>query len=116
MHKDTILALDIICLQQILLESLETYQRTPQYRHKKVNLVKSLIKELEKDTVNDFNKAFGLDQETLLTVQQNYVYAVEQFAVRNIPDKVVMAQLLMAYEKDRSAMESNIHRILKKSS
>lgn len=116
MNKDTILALDIITQQQILLESLESYQRTPQYRHKKVNLIKSLIKELEKDTVNDFNKAFGLDQEILLTVQQNYQFAIESFSSRNIPDKVAMAQMLMAWEKDRSGMESNVHRILKKSS
>lgn len=116
MTNNTILALDIIVIQQLLIESLESYQRTPQYRQKKVNLVKSLIKELEKDTVNDFNKAFTVDQETLVTVQSNYEYAVKQFAVRNVPDKVMMAQLLMAYEKDPDSMQANTYRILKKSS
>lgn len=114
MNNDKILALDIITTQQILLESLESYQRTPQYRQKKVNLIKSLIKELEKDTVNDYNKAFDLDEETLRTVQQNYQFAIESFSSRNIPDKVAMSQLLMAWSKDRSGMEANVYRILKK--
>ena len=116
MTDNTILALDIITQQQILLESLESYQRTPQYRHKKVNLIKSLINELEKDTIGDFNKAFNLDQETLRTVQQNYQFAIQNFAIRNVPDKIAHAQMLMAWDKDRSSMESNVHRILKKSS
>jgi|SRR6478736_3729152 len=114
MNNNTILSLDIIVSSQILLEYLEQFQRTPLYRQKKVNLIKSLIKELEKDTEDEFNKAFGLDENTLLTIQQNYEYALKSFAVRNIPNKIVMAQLMMAYEKDPSSMEANIHRILKK--
>jgi len=114
MTDNTILALDIIVIQQLLIESLEQFSRTPQYRQKKVNLIKSLIKELEKDTVSDYNKAFGLDEETLITVQQNYQFAIESFSSRNIPDKVAMSQLLMAWSKDRSGMEANVFRILNK--
>lgn len=114
MNNNTILSLDIIVTSQILLEYLEQFQRTPLYRQRKVNLIKSLIKELEKDTEDEFNKAFGLCEDTLMTIQNNYEYALKSFAVRNIPNKIVMAQLMMAYEKDPSSMEANIHRILKK--
>jgi hypothetical protein len=116
MNDNTILSLDIIVQQQILLESLESYQRTPQYRHKKINLIKSLIKELEKDTVSDFNKAYGLDEETLITVQRNYMYAMQSFAIRDVPNKVVFSQLLAAYHSDPIQIESTTHRILKKAS
>jgi len=114
MDKNTILSLDIIIQQQLLIENLEAFKRTSLFRHKKVNLIKSLIIELEKDTVDDFNKAFNLDAETLMSVQDNYEYAIKSFAVRNIPNKIFMAQMLMAFELDGSGMEANVSRILKK--
>ncbi len=116
MNNNTTLSLEIITQSQLMIESLEQFQRSSGYRHKKVNLIKSLIQELEKDTVNSIKEAYKLDQETLLTVQRNYEYAVKAFAVRDIPNKVVMAQLLASYHADPVQMESTSHRILKKAS
>jgi len=114
MNENTMLSLDIILQQQLLLENLEAFQGTPLYKQKKVNLVKSLIRELEKDTVSDFNKAFDLDAETLREIQHNYVYAIKSLAVRNVPNKVILSQMMMAYECDPSGMEATTSRILKK--
>lgn len=114
MNEEHMITMDLTLIGQLHLEVLEQYQRTPKNKQRRKVLIKQLIKELEPEAERDFNKMFKLDEETLLSVQQNYEYAVKSFAIRNVPDKVIMSQLLAAYDKDPQGVESSVHRILKK--
>jgi anion-transporting ArsA/GET3 family ATPase len=114
MKEDNMLNLDLTVIGQIYVEILEQYQQTSKNKFKRKSLIKQLIKELEVDTERDFNKLFELDEQTLLSIQQNYEYAIQNFAIRNIPDKIILSQMMSAYEKDPSGIEASVHRILKK--
>lgn len=106
--------LDVVTQCQILLETLDKFQTTPKNRQKIKQQVKGLIQSLEASSLEDYNKMFQIDQEAALTIQENYLFATSRFAERNIPDKVFLAQMLMAVEKDKDSMEANVFRILKK--
>nr|DAI89508.1 MAG TPA: hypothetical protein [Caudoviricetes sp.] len=73
-----------------------------------------MVKEFEVDVTRDFNKAFSLDEDTLLIVQQNYDCAINSIACRDIPSVVIQTQLWEAYKKDPKVLEATSHRILNK--
>ena len=114
MNKDIMLTLKLATVGQLMLELLEQFERLPQNRQKKKNLIKQLIPELEKDTVQDFNKAFQVDENTLMIIQQSYDATITDLAKRDIPSVVIQRQMWDAYFKEPNSMEANIHRILKK--
>jgi hypothetical protein len=62
----------------------------------------------------NYNKAFGIDQETTLTVISEFERGVKSIASLNIPDKIAHSQFFEAWAKDKKTTEATIHRILKK--
>lgn len=114
MQEEYMINMDLVVQSQLMLETMESYQRLPQNKFRRKSLIKQLIKELEIDSEKDFNRIFNLDQETLMSIQQNYEYALKNLAVKNIPNKVIQSQMWAAYEKDPLGIEATVHRILKK--
>lgn len=114
MNKEIMLTLKLATVGQIYLEMLEEYERLPANKFKKKNLIKQLTKEFEVDVTRDFDKAFSLDEETLLIVQQSYDLAISSIACRDIPSAVIQTQLWGAYRKEPKVLEATSHRILNK--
>lgn len=103
--------LDLAVVSQLHLELLEAHVAK---RPKRKTLIQQLIKDMREDTLEMQNKLFSKDEETLRIVEQNYEYALKAFAVRNVPCKVLMSQMLQSWELEPNTVEANTHRILKK--
>lgn len=106
--------LDVIVQSQILLESLEALQGTEFNKQSLKSALKVLVKQLEPLAEKNYNKAFGLDENTLVNVTYEYSQLSKIISTLNIPDKVGLSQMLSAHQLDPQAMQATTHRILKK--
>ena len=115
-ENNTMALLDTTVILQMSLESLENLQQTPFNKQKVKMLTKQLIKELEPIVEVNYNKVFGIDQETTLAVISEFERGVKSISHLNIPDKIAHCQFFEAWGKDRKTTEATIHRIINKPS
>jgi hypothetical protein len=115
MQTDAMALLDTVITLQMTVENLDRLQATPFNKQKIKMLSKQLIKELEPVVQENYNKMFGIDQETTLSIITEYERHIKYLAPLNIPNKIAQGQFEEAWVKDRKTVEATLHRIIKKS-
>jgi hypothetical protein len=108
--------LDTVITLQMSVENLERLQRAPFNKQKVKMLAKQLIKELDPIVQTNYNKIFGIDQETTLSIVSEYERHIKYLAPLSIPDKIAQGQFFEAWNKDRKTTDATIHRIINKPS
>lgn len=76
--------------------------------------MKVLIKQLIPLAEKNYNKAFGLDESTLVNITYEYSQLSKTLSTLNIPDKIGLSQMISAFQLEPDSVQAKIHRILKK--
>jgi len=113
-EEDTMALLDTVITLQMSVENLERLQMTPFNKQKVKMLAKQLIKELDPIVQTNYDKMFGIDQETTLSIINEYERHIKYLAPLNIPNKIAQGQFEEAWVKDRKTTEATLHRIINK--
>lgn len=108
--------LDTVITLQMSAENLDRLQQTPFNKQKVKLLIKQLLKEVDPIVQKNYNKIFGIDQETTLSIISEYERHVKYLAPLSIPDKICFGQFTEAWNKDKIQTESTLHRIINKPS
>lgn len=114
MQDDNIMALlDTVITLQMSAENLDRLQQTPFNKQKVKTLIKQLLKEVDPIVQKNYNKIFGIDQETTQSIISEYERHVKYLAPLDIPTTIAFAQFTEAWNKDREVIEKLIHKIIK---
>ena len=108
--------LDTVITLQMSAENLDRLVQTPFNKQKVKLLIKQLLKEVDPIVQKNYNKIFGIDEETTLSIISEYERHIKYLAPLNIPTKIAYSQFTEAWNKDRKVIESTIHRIINKPS
>lgn len=114
--NDVMALLDTVITLQMSAENLDRLQRTPFNKQKVKTLIKQLLKEVDPIVQKNYNKIFGIDEETTLSIISEYERHVKYLAPLDIPTKIAYSQFTEAWNKDRKSVESTLHRIINKPS
>ena len=88
------------------LEQLNTKQKLKQ-------VTKQFIKESSSIAETDYNKVFGIDEQTTLSIIDEYERLVKSIASLDIPNKIAIGQYKDAWRLNKQETEKQIHLILK---
>ena len=113
--EDNLLTLlETVILSQMLMENLEQLQHT---HYNKSNLkvkIKTLLKELTPLAEKDFNTVFGNGESETQSIVMEYEKLVSFISTQKLPQKVVLSQMVEAFNLEQKTIESTVHRIIKK--
>lgn len=116
-EKNLLDLLDIIILNMMLVEKLEDFQLTSFYNKGSIkNKIKALMKDLEPIANRDYTTVFNNGETETQQIISEYERMVAQIRDKTVPEKVILTQLVEAYNLDKKTIEATCHRILKKHS
>jgi DNA-binding transcriptional regulator YbjK len=113
-ETNLITLLETVILSQMLMENLEQLQST---HYNKSNLkvkIKTLLKEITPLAEKDFNTVFENGEHETQSIVMEYEKLVSFIANQNLPQKVVLSQMVEAFNLDQKTIEATVHRIIKK--
>lgn len=107
--------LDIIILMMMLIEKLEGFQIKNHYN---ITQIKSHIKKLLGIITpladRDYKIVFNNGEEETQKIISEYEILVAQIRDFQVPQKVILNQMIEAFNYDKKTIESTIHRLLNK--
>jgi hypothetical protein len=111
MPNNSMLHLETIILSQMLVENLEQLNT----KQKLKQVTKQFIKESSAIAEKDYNKVFGIDEQTTLSIIDEYERLVKSIASLDIPSKIADGQFKEAWRLNKKETEKQIHLIIKNS-
>jgi hypothetical protein len=111
--KNLITLLETIILMQMLLENLELLQGS---HYNKSNLkvkIKSLLKEVAPLAERDYGIVFNNGEHDTQSIIKEYEKLVSFISLQQLPQKVVLSQMVEAFNKSPKQVEGIVHKILK---
>lgn len=114
-EKNLMELLDIVLLMMLLVEKVEGFQLTNPFNKMQVKQV--LNKSLQVITPiaeRDYLTIFNQDQSATLSIMEQYGSLITQLRGLDVPEKVLISQMIEAFKIDQKTMEATIHRVLKK--
>ena len=109
--------LDIVILLMMLTEKVETFQIENHYNRQEIKQAsKKLLAIITPLAERDYNIVFNNgEQETqqIISEYENFVAQIRDF---NVPQKVILTQMIQAFNLDKQVIEATVHRVLKKHS
>jgi len=113
--KDNLLTLlETVILLQMTLENLEVLQGTHYNKQRLKQQIKSLIKEITPLAERDYNIVFNNGEEETQAIILEYEKLISYISLQQLPQKVVLSQMIEAWNKDKKTIEATTHRIIKK--
>jgi len=107
--------LDIIILNMMLVEKLENFQLHSFYNTYGIkNSVQKLLKQIIPIAERDYTTVFNNGETETLQIISEYEKMIIQIRDKTVPEKVILTQMIEAYNFDRKTIEATCHRILKK--
>ena len=108
--------LETVILTQMLLENLETLQGTHYNKKMLSPKLKALIKYIAPLAEKDYGIVFNNGEQETQSIIFEYEKLVSYISLQKLPQKVVLSQLIEAFNYEPKTMEANVHRIIKKHS
>jgi hypothetical protein len=116
-EKDLLDLLDIIIHMFMLVEKIEGFQLENHYNKMQIKSV--LNKALQVITPlaeRDYQIVFRNGENETLQIISEYENLIAQIRDFNVPQKVILTQMIQAFNLERGVIEATTHRILKKHS
>ena len=116
-EKDLLDLLDIIINMFMLVEKIEGFQLENHYNKMQIKSV--LNKALQVITPlaeRDYQIVFRNGESETLQIISEYENLIAQIRDFNVPQKVILTQMIQAFNLERGVIEATTHRILKKHS
>ncbi len=116
-EKDLLDLLDIIIHMFMLVEKIEGFQLENHYNKMQIKSV--LNKALQVITPlaeRDYQIVFRNGESETLQIISEYENLIAQIRDFNVPQKVILTQMIQAFNLERGVIEATTHRILKKHS
>lgn len=107
--------LDIVILLMMLVEKVETFQIENHYnKHQVKQASKKLLQVITPIAERDYAIVFQNGEKETQQIISEYENFVSQIRDFNVPQKVILTQMIQAFNFDKSVIEATVHRILKK--
>ena len=112
-EESIMVLLDTVITLQMAVENLEKLQTTEFNKQKLKQLIKQLIKEVDPIVRINYDRVFNIDEQTTLSIIEEYERIVKNIVHLNIPSKISYGQYCEAWTKDKLKLEETIHEIIK---
>ena len=114
-EKDLLDLLDIIILKMMLVEKIENFQIENHYNKMQIkNVLKKALQTITPLAERDYEIVFNNGSEETLQIITEYENLVAQIRDFNVPQKVILTQMIQAFNLEKDVIEATTHRILKK--
>ena len=114
-EKDLLDLLDIIILKMMLIEKIENFQIENHYNKMQIkNVLKKALKTITPTAERDYAIVFNNGERETLQIISEYENFIAQIRDFNVPQKVILTQMIQAFNLDKETIEATTHRILKK--
>jgi hypothetical protein len=116
-EKDLMDLLDIVILLQMLIEKVDGFQIENYYNKRQIKQAsKKLLEVIAPVAERDYKIVFqNGEQETqqIISEYENFIAQIRDF---DVPQKVILTQMIQAFNFDKATIEATVHRVLKKHS
>ena len=112
--NNLITLLESVILMQMLLENLEQLQGTHYNRQQLKQQIKATIRLIEPLAVRDYGIVFNNGEKDTQDIIFEYEKLVSYISLQRLPQKVVLSQMVEAWNMEPKTIEATIHRIIKK--
>jgi hypothetical protein len=109
--------LDIIILMMMLVEKIEDFQINNHYNKMQIkSVLKKALQTITPLAERDYSIVFQNGENETLQIISEYENLVAQIRDFNVPQKVILTQMIQAFNLDKETIEATTHRIIKKHS
>ena len=116
-EKDLLDLLDIIILMFMLVEKIEGFQLENHYNKMQIkHVIKKTLQTITPLAERDYQIVFRNGESETLQIMSEYENLIAQIRDFNVPQKVILTQMIQAFNLERGVIEATTHRILKKHS
>jgi hypothetical protein len=114
-QEDLLDLLDIVILLQMMIEKMETFQIKNHYNKQLIKQqCSALLRTITPLAERDYNIVFNNGETETLMIISEYEKFVAQIRDFNVPQKVILTQMITAFNYDPKTIEASTHRIIKK--
>ena len=114
-EKDILDLLEIIILMMMLVEKIEGFQLENHYNKMQIkHVLKKTLQTITPLAERDYEIVFNNGSEETLQIITEYENLVAQIRDFNVPQKVILTQMIQAFNLEKDTIEATTHRILKK--
>lgn len=107
--------LDIVILLMMLVEKVETFQIENHYNKQQIKQAsKKLLEVITPIAERDYKIVFQNGEKETQQIISEYENFVSQIRDFNVPQKVILTQMIQAFNLEGKTIEATVHRILKK--
>jgi hypothetical protein len=116
-EEDLMDLLDIIILKMMLVEKIEGFQIKNHYNRQLIkNVLKRALDVIVPTAERDHAILFKAGEEDTQQVTREYEKLIAFIRDFNVPQKVMLTQMIEAFNYEKDTMEATTHRIIKKHS
>ena len=99
----------------MLVEKIEGFQLENHYNKMQIkNVLKKALQTITPLAERDYEIVFNNGSEETLQIITEYENLVAQIRDFNVPQKVILTQMIQAFNLEKDVIEATTHRILKK--
>jgi hypothetical protein len=114
-EKDLLDLLDIIILKMMLVEKIENFQIENHYNKMQIkNTLNNALRVLTPPAERDYAIVFANGEKETQQIISEYENFIAQIRDFQVPEKVILTQMIQAFNLDKKTIEATTHRILKK--
>lgn len=114
-EEDLLDLLDIIILKMMLVEKIEGFQIENHYNKQMIkNVLKKALDVIVPTAERDYPIIFNAGEKDTQQVMMEYERLIAYIRDFNVPQKVMLTQMIQAFNYDKKTMEATTHRIIKK--
>lgn len=114
-QDDLMVLLDIVILLIMLVEKVEMFQIKNHYNTMQLKAqAKKFLQVITLIAERDYKKVFENGEEETQKIISEYEILVAQIRDFDVPQKVILNQMIEAFNFDKQTIEATVHRILKK--
>lgn len=114
-EEDLLDLLDIIILKQMLVEKVEGFQIKNHYNKQMIkNVLNRALEVIVPLAERDYKIIFNAGESDVQNVIGEYEKLIAFIRDFNVPQKVMLTQMIEAFNYDKKTMEATTHRIIKK--
>ncbi len=114
-QNDLLDLLDIVILLQMMIEKMENFQIENHYNKQQIKMqCKTLLKTITPLAERDYHIVFNNGQSETQQIISEYDNFIAQIRDFKVPQKVILTQMISAFNHDPKTIEATTHRIIKK--
>jgi hypothetical protein len=114
-EKDLMDLLDIVILMQMLVEKIENFQIENHYNKMQIkSCLKKSLSVIAPLAERDYGIVFKNGEFETQNIIREYENLVSQIRDFDVPSKVILTQMIQAFNLEKETIEATTHRVLKK--